>query len=131
MRRTNRIFLSILIMFILANLMIFLLRGFLLKHHFDIGFLFIANCLLFGISISSLLVQRKAMLSPNTQAFIRGVNVSMLIKLFVCMIAVSIYIFTNKGEVNQPALFSAMGLYVLYTAMEVTGLMKAARKKDA
>ena len=131
MRQTNRIFIPILIIFLLANLLIYLLKRFLVNHNFDLKFLFIANCILFAITISSLLIHRKAMLSPNNQAFIRAIYTSMLIKFFVCLSAIFFYIITIKGEVNQPGLFSAMALYIVYTAFEVSGLMKAARKKDA
>jgi hypothetical protein len=34
----------------------------------------------------------------------------------------------NKENINKPALFTSMGIYVLYTIIEVSGLMKAARK---
>ena len=131
MRQTNRIFIPILIIFLLVNLLIYLLKRFLVNHNFDLKFLFIANCILFAITISSLLIHRKAMLSPNNQAFIRAIYTSMLIKFFVCLSAIFFYIITIKGEVNQPGLFSAMALYIVYTAFEVSGLMKAARKKDA
>ena len=131
MRRAIRIFVPTLIVFILVNVIILLFRKFFLTQHFDIGFLFISNGILFGLSVSSFLIERKALISPNNQAFIRGIYTSMIIKFFVCMASVIIYIITLSGQVNQPALFSSMGLYMVYSAFEVYGLMKITRRKDA
>ena len=131
MKQTYRVLLSILFIFIGVLIILIVFRSFLYSHHIDDKFLFGANCLLFTISMTSYAVQRKALLSTNPQAFFRGVYMSMIIKLFVCMITFTIYILNLKGEINQPALFISMGLYVLYTAVEVTGLMKAARKNNA
>ena len=130
-QRANNIFIPTIFIFLLVNLLLYVMKTFLASHNFDMGFLFIANCLLFGLSLCSLIIQRKAMNSPNSQAFIRGLYSSLLIKFFVCIIAVSIYILTLKGAVNQPGLFSSMALYILYTVFEVKGLMKASRKKNA
>jgi hypothetical protein len=33
------------------------------------------------------------------------------------------------GQVNKPSLFTSMGIYLVYTSMEVIQLMKIARKK--
>ena len=40
-----------------------------------------------------------------------------------------VYIMMNKKEVNKPSLFFCMGLYVVYTIIEVSGLMKVNKQK--
>ena len=35
----------------------------------------------------------------------------------------------NKKEVNKPGLFFCMGLYIVYTFIEVSGLMKVNKQK--
>ena len=130
-KQTNKIFVLIFFVFIVITIATFLFRDVLQQKNFDTSFLLGANCLLFLISLSSFFIQRRALHSPNPQAFVRGIYSSMLIKLFVCMAGIAVYILVMGGKVNQPALFSAMGLYVLYTAVEVSGLMKAVRNKDA
>lgn len=74
------------------------------------------------------MVQSKGIRSPDPQKFVRGVYASMMIKMFICMIAILIYIVLNKKNINKPALFTSMGIYIFYTVIEVSGLMKAARK---
>ena len=131
MNKVNKALRSIIIVFVLVNIIVLISKNFLLQYNFNIRFLLVANCVLFMISIFSFFIQRKALMSSNPHAFVRGVYSSMLIKLFVCIIAITIYIVTSSGKVNQPALFTSMGLYILYTAVEVSGSMKALQKKDA
>jgi len=35
----------------------------------------------------------------------------------------------NKKDVNKPGLFFCMGLYIVYTFIEVSGLMKVNKQK--
>jgi hypothetical protein len=56
---------------------------------------------------------------------------SMMVKLFVTMAAVLIYFFMVRSNLNKPGLFTAMGLYIIYTVVEVRSLMKVARNKNA
>jgi hypothetical protein len=49
--------------------------------------------------------------------------------MVIIMIAVIFYIFITGGKVNKPSLFTSMGIYFLYTSIEVTQLMKIARRK--
>jgi hypothetical protein len=71
----------------------------------------------------------KGLRSANINAFIRGVYSSLLLKMVIIMIAVIIYIFITGGKVNKPSLFTSIGIYFLYTSIEVTQLMKIARRK--
>jgi hypothetical protein len=40
-----------------------------------------------------------------------------------------IYIFACRKNLNKPSLFTCMGLYLLYTLMEVSTLTKRLREK--
>ena len=121
----------VLFLFVIVNVIIFLLKDVMARHDFDINFILIANLLLFVLIGFSMMVQLRSLHSANNHAFIRGVYTSMMIRMFVCMIAVFIYIYSMSGKVNKPGLFTAMGLYILYTAVEVNALMKAVRNKNA
>lgn len=127
---SRKAFIPIVCVFIILNgLIITFAKAFLEIHGFDREFLIWANLFLFLISIGGFMLQRKGLLSPNPQAFVRGVYASMMFKMFVCMIGVLIYVFLFKNKINKPGLFTAMGLYIVYTVIEVTALMKVARKK--
>ena len=125
----RKIFLPVILVFVILNGFIIVFKTFLENNGFDRDFLIIANLLLFTLSLAALYLQCRAILSNNPNAFVRGVYAAMIIKLFVCMIAVLVYAFIKTSNVNKPALFTSMGIYILYTSFEVAGLMKAARKK--
>jgi hypothetical protein len=121
-------YIPIIILFILLTGLILVFRVLLESNGFNINFLLIANTILFLLSLIGFIIQGKAINSQDAQKFVRGVYASMMIKMFICMIAVLIYMVMNKENINKPALFTSMGIYVLYTIIEVSGLMKAARK---
>lgn len=131
MKHAKKALTTVIISFIIVNLVVWLIKSFLIRYGFDINFILAANCLLFVMSICSSLIFLKAIRSLNVQAFIRGIYTSMLLKLFVCMISISIYLIMLHGSINQPALFTSMALYILYTTLEVSASMKAVRNKDA
>lgn len=130
MNKENRkAFFPIVLLFIILNGLILTFKTFLESYGFDREFLIWANLFLFFISIGGFLLQRKGLQSPNPQAFVRGMYASMMFKMFICMIVVLIYVFLFRSKINKPGLFTAMGLYIVYTVVEVTALMKVARKK--
>jgi hypothetical protein len=127
--RNRKTYLPIVVVFIILNGLIIAGKTFLDSHGFDREFLMWANLFLFLISIGGFLLQRKGVASPNPQAFVRGVYASNLFKMFLTIIVVVVYVFLMRSKINKPALFTAMALYIVYTAVEVTALMKLARKK--
>jgi len=130
MNKENRkAFFPIVLLFIILNGLILTFKTFLENYGFDREFLIWANLFLFFISIGGFLLQGKGLQSPNPQAFVRGMYASMMFKMFICMIVVLIYVFLFRSKINKPGLFTAMGLYIVYTVVEVTALMKVARKK--
>lgn len=127
--QNRKIFLPIILVFVMLNGLIITFKTFLENNGFDRDFLIIANLLLFILSLTAFYLQQRAIQSNNPNAFVRGVYTAMIVKLFVCMIAVAVYAFMRKSNINKPALFTSMGIYILYTSFEVAGLMKVARKK--
>jgi hypothetical protein len=125
----ERKYLPVIIAFILINALMLVFRSFLSVNGFDITFLLVANAILFFLSLLGFFIQARGLRSTNINAFIRGIYSSLLLKMVVIMIAVLVYILVAGGKVNQPSLFTSMGLYVLYTSLEVAQLMKISRRK--
>ena len=121
---------SVIILFVLIAGAIFIFKSLLQSMGFDVRFLLIANLLLFFVTLCGFFIQMNGLKSANTNAFIRGVYFSFLIKLFVIMIAVAIYLFIMRSRLNKPSLFTSMGIYLLYAAVGVFQLMKIARRKS-
>jgi hypothetical protein len=106
-------------------------KAFLEKKGFNQEVLLIGNLFLFAITTLSSWMMANGMKTKNTSAFLRGVYGGIMLKLFSCLIAAFVYIMTMKKDVNKPGLFLCMGLYIVYTFIEVKGLMKLSSKKDA
>jgi hypothetical protein len=117
------------IVFIFLSSLIIFADKFLKKNGFDTEVLMIANIFLFMLSLIGFILQRKGLQSPNPNVFVRSVYASMIFKMFICMIAVLIYVFLFRNKINRSGIFTAMGMYIIYTVAEVSALMRAARKK--
>ncbi|HEX6848851.1 MAG TPA: hypothetical protein VF144_17825 [Chitinophagaceae bacterium] len=96
---------------------------------FDYSVLIFGNLIVFGISFLAYWMAIKGLTTSNNHAFFRWVYGSIMIKLFLLAGVAFVYIMMNKNEVNKPALFFCMGLYVVYTFIEVSGLMKVNKQK--
>lgn len=95
----------------------------------DGNVILVGNTLLFLVTFISYFLAMRGLYHANPHAFVRSVYSSIMIKLFVCMIAAFIYISLKKSGLNKPALFTCMGLYLVYTFMEVSILMKMLKRK--
>jgi hypothetical protein len=119
----------VIVLFILVNSLAFIFKTFLHNQGFGIKFLLIANLLLFCLSQLAFFIQMRGLKSVNINAFIRSVYASLLIKIFIVIIALAVYLFITKGKINRPSLFTSMALYILYTFIEVRQLMKISSRK--
>jgi hypothetical protein len=124
-----KIFLPILIVFLLVNVFQVVFSKILDRFHIDQGVVMIGNLILFGVTVLSFLLYQKAMVAGNTQNFIKNVYGGMFLKFFVCIIAAFIYIFNARLAVNQIGVFILMFLYLVYTFLEISVLMKNSKHR--
>lgn len=96
---------------------------------FDIRVLVIANLILFTVTYVSFLVGKSGLQSSNPHAFIRSAMGSIMIKFSACIIAALIYIMIYKTNINKPALFTSMGLYLVYSFLEVSILTRMMKQQ--
>ena len=122
-------FIPVIGLFLLINLIVIIFGNSLKEYGFDIGFLIVANLILFLLTFLGFYIQTRGVRSTNIHAFIRGIYSSFLIKMFVIVGAILIYILVMGGEANKPSILTLMGIYLIYTFLEVVQLMKIARKK--
>ena len=78
-----------------------------------------ANLILFVFSVLNIYFQSRNIHNPNPNAVIRGVMAGMFLKLFGLAAAAVIYLFAAGAGRSVNALFVSMGLYILYTWLEV------------
>ena len=129
MRRNRSPLLPIIIFFILLNALFLVGKNFLERSGFDQAVLIIGNLVLFAATLVSFVFAKRGLRSENPQAFVRSVYLSIMIKLFICLIAALVYIFLFRKNLNRPALFTCMGLYLVYTFIEVSVLTKMLKQK--
>ena len=122
-------FLPVIMVMIVLNGFFSIGRNWLLQKNIDADVLIIGNTLLFVITLFSFLLAQRGFSNPNPHAFIRSVYMSVMLKLFACIIAAFSYISIYKSNLNKPALFVCMGLYLVYTFMEISILMKMLKQK--
>jgi hypothetical protein len=128
-RKQPKAFLPLVLFFLALNGFFIAGDAMLRRWGADRDVLIIGNVLLFAITLVSFLVSSRGLRSTNTHAFIRSVYGSIMLKLFLCIIAAFIYIAIYQKNLNKPALFTLMGLYLVYTFMEVSILMKLLKQK--
>lgn len=116
--------------FLFLNIGFFTLQKSLTGWGFDPDALVYGNILLFVIFLVSFFMGVKGLQSKNNHTFFRMVYGSFFVKLFLLAGAAFIYIMTMKKSVNKPALILCMGLYMIYTVIEVSALMKMGKKKN-
>jgi hypothetical protein len=127
----NKALLSLVYFFLLVSMLIFVLGYFMPDAPVNYRVLYIANLLLFLVGSISVRMTLRALTDKNTQVFLRMIYGSFLLKFFVFAIAAFLYISMFKKDVNKPALFGSLGLYILYTVIEVRSALKQSKKKNA
>lgn len=88
-----------------------------------------ANGLLFIFSILNIYFQKKNINNPNPNAVIRGVMAGTFLKLLGLAAAALIYLFAAGTGRSVNAVFVGMGLYIIYTWLEVRISLKLKPKK--
>ncbi|MGZ3851566.1 MAG: hypothetical protein ACXVBX_02165 [Flavisolibacter sp.] len=122
-------FMPVILVFIVLNAFFLAGRTMLQRWNLDQDVAIIGNTLLFVITLISFLLAQRGLKNPNPYAFVRSIYGSVMLKLFVCIIAAFIYISMYKTKLNKPALFMCMGLYLVYTFLEVASLTKLLKHK--
>ena len=129
MMRNRNPFVPVVLFFLVLNGFFITGKNVLQRWNADQEVLIIGNALLFLITLLSFLLAQKGLKNSNTHAFIRSIIGGIMIKLFVSVIAAFIYISIYKKNINKPALFACMGLYLVYTFLEVSVLTRQLKKK--
>jgi len=120
MSQSNRkLYAPLFLLFIILNTLFITGRTIFENRGFNREVLIVGNLILFLVTFASLFVHVRGFLNKNVNAFLRSVYTSLLIKMFACVAAVIIYAVLAKDNLNKPALFVCMGLYFVYTFVEI------------
>ena len=120
---------STLILFVSINILCTLILLFYPLESINFNLVFTSNCLLFCLSTLILRIQQKGLNNKNPNAFIQSIMLGMLLKMFVCVIAVLIYVLMSKSGINKNGLLLSMFLYLIYLAVEVSAISKINKQR--
>ena len=127
--KNRKAWIPLVLLFIILSGFFIADQNWLEKKGVDHEVLIAGNLILFAATALSFYVYQRSMNSTNPNASVRGMYGSFMIKFFVCLVAAFAYIIIKKKEVNKPALIICMGLYIIYTIIEVSALQKLFKKK--
>ncbi len=125
----NKNILPLVIVFLITAGLIFMFKEFLQLHEFDWKVLSAGNIFVYLVTAVSMNMLGKGLNAPDTNAFLRNAYGAILIKLFACAGAAFIYILAAGKNLNTPALFACMFLYLVYTSVELSVIMKQSNAK--
>jgi len=129
LRNKFRDFVPVVLLFVVINSLAISLRTRWVAWNVSQDLLIYGNLFLFAVTFLSFLIARRGLQSSNPHAFVRSVYGSIIFKLFICLIAAFIYIAIYKKDLNKPAFFACMGLYLVYTFVEVSILTRLLRHR--
>ena len=129
--KSRKPWVPLLLLFIILNAFFLTGKNFLIKQGIDHLVLIGGNLVLFIASALSFYISHKSITSNNPNSSVRSLYGSFMIKFFLIAIAAFVYIMVVKKNVNKPALVICMGMYLVYSFVEVASLQKLLRQTKA
>jgi len=124
----NRLFRPLILIFILTTCLFITGRSILTRWNVDSDVLIVGNLTLFIATIISFLLYYRSYRTKSGYAILRMVYAGLFAKLFICAITALVYIMITREHVNKGGIFGCLALYVIYSAAEVTILMKLSKQ---
>lgn len=117
------------VFFVISTALLVIFQGRLQAKGIDPDVVIIVNLLLFAITMANLYFLSRSIAKANPQAVVRGMMAGSMLKLILLAAAFLIYLTSVGEQRNAPAIYAGMGLYVLYTWLEVRIALRLNRKK--
>jgi hypothetical protein len=99
--------------FILVSVVVFSASGWLQQKGVDTVVVLVGNSILFVVSALAYLLYASAMKSSKNFGFVKQVYAGFTLKFFALIAGAMLYFYFAK-EVNKPAVFICLGLYLVY-----------------
>ena len=116
-------------LFIPLSLLLLLIAQPLRNYGMDVAVLLTGNLLLYLITVIALYFHHKGMQEKNPNAFFRNVYASMLIRMFICIVLVFIYVSVAGKSFNKPSLLLCFVFYFMYSFVEAGRITQGLKKK--
>jgi hypothetical protein len=100
----------------------------IITFHLDPVVLIAGNAILYLITVVALYFHQKGFADKNPNVFFRAVYASMLLRMFVCIVAVVIYALLSGSAINKYSLLLCFVFYFLYAFIEVRQIFSLLKK---
>ena len=124
-----RVFLPILLIFIISNGFFLTAGALAARRNIDIDIVIAGNVALFIATGLSFFLYFKALRNNNVQAFLRMVYGGMFLKMMICLFTAFIYIMVVGKAVNKGAIIICLFLYLVYSFVEIVLLLKESKQR--
>jgi hypothetical protein len=118
----------VVVLFVLVNVLCAILFRWLPSVGMDPIVLLAGNLLVFVLTLLSCYLMKNGLTATSTTGFLSSVYGSFIMKLFFVGLVVVVYVKLSGDQMNVPAVFTSMVLYLLYTFIEVKGLLLLVKK---
>lgn len=115
--------LPMIIVFIAINALALVFGEKLGDYGIDSGVVIGGNCLLFAATLGAFFLYANALKSEKTHGFIGKVYGGFILKLVVLLAGLMAYFFAAE-EINKGGLFVCMGLYLVYSFLGTSQVVK-------
>lgn len=99
------------------------------KYHIAISVVEGGNLILLIATAASFYFYSKSLQENRAQALLRNIYAGMYIKLGVCMVSAFLYILIAGKKVNKWGIILVLGLYLIYTILEISILFKKGKQQ--
>ena len=121
---TKKLYLPVILFFIIINGALILLGPRLQKTGFDTTVALVGDLVLFAATLFSLFLYQRALTHTSTHGFLRNTYTGLIAKLVICLVAVGIYAMMAGPAINKLGIFACVFLYVVYSIIEMRSLMR-------
>ena len=118
----------VVVLFVVVNVICGILFRWLPSVGMDPIVLLAGNLLVFVLTLLSCYLMKNGLTATSTTGFLSSVYGSFIMKLFFVGLVVVVYVKLSGDQMNVPAVFTSMVLYLLYTFIEVKGLLLLVKK---
>lgn len=127
----SKILAPLVVVFLLVSVLFFAFHSKLESWGVDWKLVLLGNGVLFLISVFSSFMHKRAMTTASTHAFLRFVYMAFIGKFLLVLAFVAVYLVSTGGSQNQYAIFSCLALYLVYSFIEISTLLKLNKRKNA
>ena len=120
----------IVVLFFLVALASLWMGGRLEAWGFDPRVLFAGNLFLYLLTMASWFLLVKGMKAKDTAGFLGSFYGSFLMKFLLVAVVAFAYLSSVRENVNKPSLFTCMGLYLVYMALETRAVLSTSKRKE-